>query len=156
MLYLIFSIFEKKNTVFKINKFFIFSVLLLIALNSCGKYEDGPALSFTSKENRLCRTWILEKINHSNGYSTDEFYLKLKLGKDKSSQFEYKTSSNVNISFATNWEWLLGTYGLTLNFGSLPQGLPSGLRNFEIKRLTKKELWIEDRGSLINYHFKSE
>jgi hypothetical protein len=47
-------------------------------------------------------------------------------------------------------------YGVILNLGYHPQGLPSGTVIFEIKRLTKKELWIQDRASLITYHFKSE
>jgi hypothetical protein len=99
---------------------------------------------------------VLEKIDHSNGYSTDQYYLKLVFGKDKSMNIEHESNTNEVIPTSSIWDWLLGTYGLTLNFGSHPLGLPSGTRDFEIKRLTKKELWIEDRGSLINYHFKSE
>lgn len=140
----------------KFNNPIFFILIIFFLLNSCGKYDEGPTFSFVSKEKRLCRTWILEKIDHSNGYSTDQFYLKLIFGNDKSMKIEHKNNSNEVIPTTSTWDWLLGTYGLTLNLGSHPQGLPSGTRDFEIKRLTKKELWIEDRGSLINYHFKSE
>ncbi len=129
--------------------------LVLFIVTSCIKYEDGPTFSFLSKEKRLTREWTLEQINHSNGYSSEDFFFNLNFGKDKSLQIEYKNSAGEIILTSSTWDWHLGTYGLTLNLGSHPAGLPSGIRNFEIKRLTKNELWIEDRGSLINYHFKS-
>ena len=146
----------KKNSMKKSYSFLFLFFTTFLLFTSCGKYEEGPDISFVSKENRLCRTWVLEKIDHSNGYSTDQYYLKLVIGKDKSMNIEHKSNTNEVIPTSSIWDWLLGTYGLTLNFGSHPQGLPSGTRDFEIKRLTKKELWIEDRGSLIEYHFKSE
>ncbi|MFM7666770.1 MAG: hypothetical protein ACKO7D_01120 [Bacteroidota bacterium] len=133
--------------------FLFFTTFLLFT--SCGKYEEGPVISFVSKENRLCRTWVLEKIEHSNGYTTNEYYFKLTIEKDKNLQIEHKNNSDELVLTASSWEWFLGTYGLTLNLGYHPQGLPSGTVIFEIKRLTKKELWIQDRASLITYHFKS-
>lgn len=137
-------------------KIFASILLMALVLSSCIKYEDGPAFSFLTKEKRLCRTWMLERIEHSNGYSSDQFYFKLVFEKAKGLQIEHKINSDEIISTESNWDWHLGTYGLTLNLGSHPQGLPSGSNNFEIKRLTNKELWIQHRGSLAIYHFKSE
>jgi len=136
--------------------FLLYAAIIFIGISSCGKYSKGPAISFISEEKRLCRTWLLEKIDHSNGYSTSEFYWKLTFNNDKSLKIEHKNNFDEIIPTSTNWEWLMRDYGLTINTGILPMGLPSGPKNFEIKRLTKQELWIEDRGSLINYHFKSE
>ena len=42
-------------------------MLSLILLNSCGKYEEGPSISLTSKENRLARKWELTKVEYFNG-----------------------------------------------------------------------------------------
>ncbi len=36
--------------------------LVLLGLCSCKKYEEGPALSFRSAENRLCRSWKVTAI----------------------------------------------------------------------------------------------
>jgi hypothetical protein len=129
--------------------------LILLVLSSCIKYEDGPTVSLISKEKRLTRVWTLERINHSNGYSSDDNFFILNFGKEKTLKIEHKNSLGDIILTDSNWDWHLGTFGLTLNLGSHPQGLPSGIRNFEIKRLTSKDLWIQDRGSLINYYFKS-
>ncbi|MFM8243027.1 MAG: hypothetical protein ACKN86_09505, partial [Crocinitomicaceae bacterium] len=115
--------------------------LILLLLSSCIKYDDGPTISFLSKEKRLTRKWTLEQINHSNGYSSEDFFFTLNFGKDKSLQIEHKNSAGETISTSSTWDWHLSTYGLTLNLGSHPQGLPSGTRNFEIKRLTRNELW---------------
>lgn len=140
----------------KFNYSILFVLVLFFLLNSCGKYEDGPAISFVSKENRLSRTWTLDNMEHSNGYTTNEYYFKLTFEKNKSLKIEHKNKSDELVLTNSTWEWLLGNYGLNLNLGYHPQGLPSGTVSFEIKKLTKKELWIQDRASLIMYHFKSE
>ena len=85
---------KKKTVMTKFNYSILFVLVLFFLLNSCGKYEDGPAISFVSKEKRLCRTWILERIDHSNGYSTDQYYLKLILGNDMSMNIEHKSNNN--------------------------------------------------------------
>jgi hypothetical protein len=138
------------------SKFLFFALIFLFSVSSCGKYSDGPSVSFVSKEKRLCRTWVLEKIDHSNGYSTSDFYWKLTFVNDKSLKLEHKNDFDEIIPTSSTWDWLMGSYGLTITTGTLPMGLPSGSQNYEIKRLTTKELWIEDRGSLIKYYFKAE
>jgi hypothetical protein len=138
------------------SKFLFFALIFLFSVSSCGKYSDGPSVSFVSKEKRLCRTWVLEKIDHSNGYSTSDFYWKLTFVNDKSLKLEHKNEFDEIIPTSSTWDWLMGSYGLTITTGTLPMGLPSGSQNYEIKRLTTKELWIEDRGSLIKYYFKAE
>jgi hypothetical protein len=140
----------------KFNQLFFFSLMLLFLVSSCGKYDNGPALSFLTEEKRLCRSWTLEKMEHANGYSTNEYFFQLKMEKDKSLQIEHKNSLDEVVTTASTWEWFMVDYGVILNLGYHPQGLPSGTVIFEIKRLTKKELWIQDRASLITYHFKSE
>jgi hypothetical protein len=140
----------------KVKSLLFVNLACVLLLSSCGKYDKGPWVSFLSEEKRLCRTWFLEKIDHSNGYSTTDFYWKLTFNKDKTLNIDHKTNSGITIPTNSNWDWFLVDYGLKINSASMPQGLPSGERLYEIKRLTQKELWIEDRGSLINYHFKSE
>ncbi len=82
----------------------LIAILLLILSTSCSKYEEGPIISFQSKEKRLINTWELSEIlyngeNHeyvgnytfvfnedstgtySNGYNV--FYIKWKFDEDK-------------------------------------------------------------------------
>ncbi|MBX9851964.1 MAG: hypothetical protein K2X86_09420 [Cytophagaceae bacterium] len=43
-------------------KYSILILTLTIYLSSCKKYEEGPALSFRSKEKRLANTWKIKAL----------------------------------------------------------------------------------------------
>ena len=43
-----------------ISGLFLGSIVLFFA--SCGKYEDGPSISLRSRTERLCHTWVIEKV----------------------------------------------------------------------------------------------
>jgi hypothetical protein len=144
------------------SKFLFFALIFLFSVSSCGKYSDGPSVSFVSKEKRLCRTWVLEKIISSNGdQSTAD--ITLTLNTDYSGKVSYNIpnpqwapgSDEKNIT----WEWLLGKFGITLFLPTIPNYANHGFSDqsqYEILRLTKQELWILDRGNLMEYHFTSK
>ncbi|HET7819657.1 MAG TPA: hypothetical protein VFL70_10155 [Bacteroidia bacterium] len=56
----------------KISKIIFVAVLISSTLfTSCGKYEEGPKISFASKKGRLTRKWVLEKfIDGTTGTET--------------------------------------------------------------------------------------
>jgi hypothetical protein len=37
----------------------LISILVILTIGACKKYEEGPAISLRSKEKRLCQTWKL-------------------------------------------------------------------------------------------------
>jgi hypothetical protein len=43
------------------SKFLLFSLLLSATLLSCGKYDDGPGISFRSKTHRVAGNWEVSK-----------------------------------------------------------------------------------------------
>ena len=51
----------KKNILF---------IIIVLAIASCGKYEEGPIFSLRSKKNRLCREWRLDK-GYLNGEESE-------------------------------------------------------------------------------------
>lgn len=61
-------------------KLTIYLSLLLIVATTCKKYEEGPAISLRSKENRLYQTWKGKEI-YRNGeveeVSYNSLYMKL-------------------------------------------------------------------------------
>ena len=42
-------------------RFVLIAAVALLSISSCSKFEDGPAISFRSKENRLIGKWKLTK-----------------------------------------------------------------------------------------------
>ncbi len=138
---------------------FLFLVaLIFIGISSCGKYPDGPKFSLISKEKRLIKNWKMNKVEYYNGqnstYSEGQvypFYLNI----EKSGVLKYKRLVDNNIQeFSSSWTWHLGTWGITLDLTNNILG-NNGVRNYQIKRLTKTELWIYDRATGHNYYFES-
>jgi hypothetical protein len=135
--------------------------LVLFIFTSCIKYEDGPIISFKTKEKRLCQTWVLEKHINSLGVEGTA-NIELTINKDFTGTVYYNINNpqwqpGENQETIT-WEWLLGTYGIILNLPTIPNLANHGFSDqsqYEIRRLTSKELWIKDRGNLMEYHFKS-
>jgi hypothetical protein len=74
--------------------------------------------------------------------------------KDKTLVYS-KESNGTTVEINSTWDWILGKWGLTLD---LTENIPgnSGLRNYQILRLTTKDLWLYDRSTGHKYYFKSE
>lgn len=135
------------------------TVLILFVLSSCIKYEEGPSFSFLTKEKRLTRYWEMEKIEYYNGmdstYSEGVLYpFSLDFKKDKTLVYS-KDSNGTTVEINSTWDWHLGTWGLTLDLSNNIPG-NNGLRNYQILRLSKKELWMYDRATGHKYYFKSK
>lgn len=57
--------------------------ILFLFTSACKKYEDGPLISFRSKEKRLCQTWLLvEREGNGESISVSEPYDKQIYEKD--------------------------------------------------------------------------
>lgn len=61
----------KLNRKFSIFPLFILSLLMLISVQGCKKYSDGPSFSFMSRTERLANTWKVDnyKVNGTD-YTT--------------------------------------------------------------------------------------
>ena len=121
----------------KTQKTLFFAATLMTVLNfaSCGKYDDGPGFSLRSKTARLTGEWEVVRIGTQNfpsqGYSLEfEF--------EKKGDFKYTYSyGTYSYSYAGDWEFSGDKEDLELTFDGT-------VEIFEIKRLTNKELWLED------------
>lgn len=41
---------------------FLAAIVLMVSVNSCKKYEDGPLLSLRSKTARIVNEWVIDKV----------------------------------------------------------------------------------------------
>ena len=139
-------------------KIFTSILLLALVLSSCIKYEDGPAFSFLTKEKRLTRAWQLTKVEYFIGQDSilvegEVYPFFLDFEKDKSLFYKIEESGSLQ-EYSSSWNWHLGTWGITLDLAQGAMG-NNGLRNYQIKRLSKKELWLNDRATGNNYYFEA-
>ena len=125
---------------------------------SCGKYDDGPGFSLASKKSRLAGTWELEKWK-SDGLTQDLSNLSLEIELEKDGDFKTRTTSSYtdyygitdSYTFTTSGEWEFSSDKEEIEFDP-DQGSDF---EWEIKRLTNKELWIEDEYG-DEYEFEKE
>lgn len=111
----------------------LIAILLLILSTSCSKYEEGPIISFQSKEKRLINTWELSEILY-NG-ENHEYVGNYTFVFNEDSTGTYSNGYNV---FYIKWKFDEDKKNL------LVSGINSGAYEYsEIIRLTKDELWLQ-------------
>lgn len=119
-------------------------------LSSC-KYEDGPKFSLRTKKARLVGEWDVVRIGNqiypSNGYS-----LEFEFEKDGDMRFTYSYNYggySYSYSYAGDWEFSSDKEDLELIMGGTVQ-------TFEIKRLTNKEVWLEDNSDNTEWRLDAQ
>jgi hypothetical protein len=117
------------------------SALLLGGLSSCSKYEDGPSLSLLSKKARVTGKWNVKSIG-SYILTPNEYSFEM--------AFE-KNGDAVFTQIEPNWgsDSYLGTWAFASDKEELMLNIDGDLMVYEIKRLTNKEMWLDDDPSSL-------
>ena len=109
--------------------------VLAFNMQSCGKYDDGPGFSLRTKKARLVGDWEVVRIDNQvfpqNGYSLE---MEFEKDGDLKTTYSYGTYS---YSYAGDWAFSSKKEDLLIT-------IDGNAQIFEIKRLTNKELWLED------------
>jgi hypothetical protein len=120
----------------------------LMVASSCQKYEEGPAISFKSRKERVANTWAVEKAYEDGKDITADYdqyelqmltsgYAKLvalyTLG---SAQFEYETEGT--------WKLENKDEDLRLDFAD-----DDADRTYQILRLKEDQLWLKEKGGSV-------
>jgi hypothetical protein len=133
----------------KKNNLLLLAATLVTVLNfqSCSKYDENPAFSLSSKKSRLAGEWEIVKVDgqSSNQYfGPNETYF-FEFEKDGDFEFGYRETYNGNTytySYSGEWEWENNKEEIEIEF----QGY---VIDYEIIKLTKKELILEDKSGII-------
>lgn len=109
-----------------------------LGLSGCGKYEDGPNISLLTKKSRVAGDWKVKSIGSQvmgTNYSIDMTFEKngdLMV----TSAYSYQGYSG-NYSYAGSWDFASDKDQLSLT-------VDGSIQLYEIKRLTNKEMWLDD------------
>jgi hypothetical protein len=113
-----------------------------VVVAGCGKYEDGPGFSLMSKKSRMVGTWDLVSSTDSQtgevyNYCGNTGYC-VEVTMDKDSKLTQKLIySGQTQTYSGTWDFNDDKTQLNWTQGGYTQ-------TFEIKRLTNKELWLDD------------
>lgn len=110
----------------------------------CSKYEDGPAFSISSKNNRLCREWELDRYQ-GRPYTDGELIFEFEKDGDFSQTNTYFYYGG-SYSYTTrgSWKWVGDKESVTIQ-------LDGAASVMDISRLTSGELWGELNGELVEF-----
>jgi hypothetical protein len=127
-------------------KLLLFIALIIVAVSSCKKYEEGPRVSLASKKSRVANTWKYDEIlinNQPQNLSTNDINARLELTKDGAATYTYGGGvSRGSWEFSDDKEDLTITLVSTLGFFS-----SQDIRKYRILRLKNDEMWAEYIGS---------
>jgi hypothetical protein len=138
---------------------FIFLILLLAGLG-CNDYEDGPAISFRGKLDRLAvvERWVTYySIDGVDQTAAVVSALDTTSYKTEGIRFALTFQGGGEIYCGSDfgpgqWIWGEGKKSLYLTFC----GYPFPLLEWDIRRLTNKDLWVAKEANGINYELHLE
>lgn len=145
-----------KNQSFLSNKLFIKLIIMsklkkisyasvagitALSVSSCGKYEDGPNMSLLSKKARVVGSWNVRSIGTE--VFPSNYVVNLNFEKSGSATFTYTYAGGGGYTYAGTWDFAADKENLLLNIDGSPE-------LFEIKRLTNKEIWLDDDISAVD------
>ena len=113
------------------------TMITVLNFHSCKKYDDGPSFTLRSKKGRLTGEWELVKLD---GQSITGYDIEWEFEKDGDFSQSYSYSSS-SYSYSGEWEFSSDKEEIEIQMNG-----SSSSTDFEIKRLTNKELTVEYDG----------
>lgn len=120
---------------------FLFIAIPLFIMVGCGKYEDGPGLSFRTKKDRVTNAWQVSSALRNGIDKTSDFnalfagYL-LDIRKDDMYSLSYSPLSMGQVNESGRWEFISDKMEIRfINSDGESQ-------TYQILRLKTKEFWI--------------
>jgi hypothetical protein len=116
-------------------------------LASCGKYEDGPALSIRSKKARVAGDWMIEKYLEDGVDKTSDyraFIASETVTNEKDGTYTSSYTATSTFGGATDtdngtWEFISDKEQIK----TLSSASGSEADTMQILRLTNKEMWVK-------------
>lgn len=122
-----------------------FSIITVLFLFSCTKYEDGPIFTFRSKTKRLAHSWEYTAIVYTEtGISVTTNLPNTIMTFSKDGNY------SENNGFSGTWKF---KGDIELEITKSKQGDSAQIITWEITRLSNTQLWL--RINKVDHHFKA-
>ena len=125
--------------------------LSTLLIFSCEKYENGPAISLIPRNERIANTWVIEKAIQNDEDVTsqyDQYEVYYTSDGDSELSAEYTA---FGLEFQTETQ---GTWSLANNDEDLVVDYQDDSEDeeYQILKLTSKELWLREKGEDLELH----
>jgi len=131
------------------------TALILIFSTSCKKYEDGPLVNLTSKNQRVANTWTVDRAYDNGQEVTDDFdnyELYTTIDGDAKLEADYSFGS-VRFEYETNGTWSFedSKENLSLDFEN-----DDADNKFQILKLTEDEMHLREIGGDLEIQLETK
>lgn len=119
-------------------------LLLNLALSGCRKYEDGPTISFQSKEARLADNWVARTLFRNDLDELDRYAVyNLILNRNGRMTWRIQPTGGDLVEVAGDWELANVNEAIRITFDEKdPVSGETRLLFMDIRRLTADEFWV--------------
>lgn len=116
---------------------------LIVSLPSCQLYENGPAISFASREARVSNSWQSTLIARNDIDETSK-YSEYALEFAESGTFTWSFSKDSTSTFALGGNWELTSADQQIKLVYVADSTAEDqLLYMDITRLAREELWLD-------------
>ncbi len=132
----------------------VFALILMLAFASCRKYDDGPTVSFRSKEARVENVWKVESISRNDLDESDLYQSITWNFQDANSEgvgqleWTYRLEGDsADVVFPATWELATLDEQIKLTYLDIVDPINSVIETrllyLDIRRLAEDEFWFE-------------
>lgn len=129
----------------------VIGIIGIVSFGSCKKYEEGPAISFKSKKERVANTWIIQQaLRDGEDVTSDYDEFTLRTTKDGDAElaalysfgaFSYEYETSGTWGFESNAELISFDY----------QDNDADVK-YQILRLEEDAMWLREQGGEDELH----
>jgi hypothetical protein len=139
----------------KNKKILLAASLIIITLTSCKKYDDGPAISLRSREERIANDWRIDQAMEGGSDVTsdfDNYHVVFRKNNTTTLTAKYRFLG-VDYEFATAGTWSFEDKDEKLKVDYENDGADA---TYIILRLKEEELWLRKVGDDLELHLVPE
>ena len=132
-----------------IKSIFVAAIASSFLLSSCGKFEEGPKISFRSAKSRLCGDWEIKSVT-SSGVDVTSMFAGVTLDIEKDGGYKFSQGSST-----AEGKWELGEDKDDVFF--TPNDTSSIKMSYRILKLKNKEMklrYTNSNGGYDIYEYK--
>jgi len=125
----------------KLSGIILVAIAFAMVLPSCGKYEEGPALSLRSKTARLVNEWKVDQyfiaaVDVTAQYQLQNTDLVMNIKENGEIVNTYTNNTGDPVTYSSTWEFTSDKSGIIITTAGTS-------RTHDILRLKNDELWLK-------------
>ena len=140
----------------RIASILFFAFVMVASISSCRKYEEGPNISFRSKEARITNNWRYESAQVDGvEVSSDPFYAKQKHYFYRDGKYIQTIIDPITLearNLQGNWVLYDNDKKIAVTV-KIPPANKDSTNNYSILKLFEKQMWLRTTDNSREYHF---